>query len=126
MKFRYVLTILLASATIVTLPAAEQTPQVAPATLVLNNGSVVTADDARPTAQAIAVNGDTIVALGTNAEIGRYIGPGTKVIDLEGQMAMPGFIEGHGHFNGIGRAKLNLELLNTKSWDEILKMVADA
>ena len=73
MKFRYVLTILLASATIVTLPAAEQTPQVAPATLVLNNGSVVTADDARPTAQAIAVNGDTIVALGTNAEIGRYI-----------------------------------------------------
>jgi len=45
--------------------------QVAPATLVLRNGRVVTADDARPDAQAIAVNGDTIVALGTNAEIGR-------------------------------------------------------
>jgi predicted amidohydrolase YtcJ len=122
--------LLLMSATYVavraTAPQAPQASQVAPATMVLNNGSVVTADDARPTAQAIAVNGDTIVALGTNAEIARYIGPSTKVIDLKGQMAMPGFIEGHGHFNGIGRAKLGLELLNTKSWDEILKMVADA
>ncbi|HQX81146.1 MAG TPA: amidohydrolase [Vicinamibacterales bacterium] len=100
--------------------------QVAPATLVLNNGRVVTADDARPVAEAIAVNGDTIVALGTNAEIGRYIGPATQVINLAGQTAIPGFIEGHGHFTGIGQAKLGLELMNTKSWDEIVKMVADA
>jgi predicted amidohydrolase YtcJ len=122
------LPILLASATLVAVHAASQTaPQaVSPATLVLNNGRVVTADDARPEAQAIAVNGDTIVALGTNAEIARYVGPNTKVIDLAGQMAMPGFIEGHGHFTGIGRAKLGLELMNTKSWDEIVKMVGDA
>ena len=37
---------------------------------------------------------------------------------------MPGFIEGHGHFTGLGDSKLNLELLNTKSWDEIVHMVA--
>ena len=37
---------------------------------------------------------------------------------------MPGFIEGHGHFTGIGEGKLNLELMNTKSWDEIVHMVA--
>ena len=39
---------------------------------------------------------------------------------------MPGFIEGHGHFTGIGEGKLNLELMNTKSWDEIVHMVAQA
>lgn len=97
-----------------------------PATMVLRNGRVVTADDTRPTAQAIAINGDTIVALGTNAEIQRYIGPATQVIDLNGQMAMPGFVEGHGHFNGIGQAKLGLELMNTKSWDDIVRMVGEA
>jgi predicted amidohydrolase YtcJ len=110
-----------------TAPVATQAnQQPAPATLVLRNGRIVTVDDARPTAQAIAVNGDTIVALGTNAEIGRYVGPQTQVIDLNGQMAMPGFVESHGHFNGIGQAKLGLELMNTKSWDEIVGMVRDA
>lgn len=108
-------------------PLAGQTQTgPSPATLVLHNGRVVTADDARPDAEAIAVNGDTIVAVGTNAEIRRYIGPQTQVIDLNGQMAMPGFIEGHGHFTGIGQAKLGLELMNTKSWEEILGMVRDA
>jgi predicted amidohydrolase YtcJ len=106
--------------------ATQANQQPAPATLVLRNGSIVTVDDARPTAQAIAVNGDTIVALGTNAEIGRYVGPQTQVIDLNGQMAMPGFVESHGHFNGIGQAKLGLELMNTKSWDDIVGMVRDA
>ncbi len=100
--------------------------QPSPATLVLHNGRVVTVDDGRPAAQALAVNGDTIVAIGTNADIRRYIGPQTQVIDLQGQMAMPGFIEGHGHFNGIGQAKLGLELMNTKSWEEIVGMVRDA
>ncbi len=128
MKFRYVLTVLLAGATLAALNASSQAtpPQVEPATLVLNNGRIVTADDARPEAQAMAVRGDLIVALGSNADIGRYVGPNTKVIDLAGQMAMPGFVEGHGHFTGIGQAKLGLELMNTKSWDEIVKMVGDA
>ena len=104
----------------------SQVPQPSPATLVLRNGSIVTADDARPTAQAMAVNGDTIVALGTNAEIARYVGPNTQVIDLAGQMAMPGFVESHAHFNGIGQAKLGLELMSTTSWEQIVAMVRDA
>lgn len=121
------LSILLTSATFVAVRANSQaTQQVEPATLVLNNGQVITVDDAMPAAQAIAVRGDLIVALGTNADINRYVGPNTRVIDLKGQMAMPGFIESHGHFTGIGRGKLNLELMNTKSWDEIVKMVGEA
>ncbi len=101
-------------------------PQVEPATLVLKNGRVVTVDDARPEAQAIAVRGDVVVALGSDAEMERYVGPNTEVIDLAGQMAMPGFIEGHGHFTGIGQSKLGLELMNTKSWEEIVAMVGEA
>jgi len=128
-RFRFVAVVLpalMASVTLAVVRGAAQAPPVAPATLVINNGRIVTADDARPDAQAMAVNGDTIVALGTNAEVGRYIGPATKVINLAGQTAFPGFVEGHGHFTGIGQAKLGLELMNTKSWDEIVKMVGDA
>ncbi len=64
------------------------------------------------------------MALGSNADIAKYVGPSTQVIDLGGQFAMPGFIEGHGHFTSLGESKINLELQNTKSWDEIVHMVA--
>src|SRR4051812_14088833 len=79
-----------------------QAPSVPPADLVLRNGKVVTVDDARPEAQAIAINGDTITAVGSNADIARYIGPATKVIDLKGALATPGFIDAHVHFTRVG------------------------
>lgn len=96
------------------------------ATLVLRNGRIVTVNDAKPEAQAIAIQGDTILAVGTNAEIQKYVGPATKTIDLGGKLAIPGFIEGHGHFMGIGQSMVNLNLMKTKSWDEIVAMVGDA
>ena len=102
------------------------TAQAPPADLVLTNGRIVTVDDGRPEAEAMAVSGDRIEALGTAAEIGRLVGPSTKVIDLHGQLAIPGFIESHGHFTGIGGAQLELNLMNVQSWDEIVRMVADA
>jgi predicted amidohydrolase YtcJ len=107
----------------------SQTPaaaQAQPADLVLRNGRIVTLDERTPTAEAIASRDGRIVAVGSNAEIARLVGPSTQVIDLAGQFAMPGFIEGHGHFAGIGAGKLGLELMNTKSWDEIVHMVAEA
>src|SRR5262245_15589302 len=70
----------------------------APADLVLTNGRIVTLDDARPEAQALAVSGGRIEALGSTDEIKPLIGPATKVIDLQGQLAIPGLIESHGHF----------------------------
>src|SRR6476646_9239329 len=74
------------------------TAQAPPADLVLTNGRIVTVDDARPEAEAVAVSGDRIEALGTSDDIKRMIGPKTQVIDLPGQLAIPGFIESHGHF----------------------------
>src|SRR5215203_1604447 len=65
------------------------------ATLALVNGNVVTVDSTRPTAEAVAVADDRIVAVGTTAEIRRLVTPATRVIDLEGRLLVPGFIDGH-------------------------------
>jgi predicted amidohydrolase YtcJ len=103
-----------------------QQPARPPADLVLLNGKIVTLEDSRPEAQAVAVVGDKIADLGSTEDIKRHVGPKTQVIDLKGQLVIPGFIEGHGHFGGVGEAKLNLELQNAKSWDEIVAMVEQA
>jgi predicted amidohydrolase YtcJ len=97
-----------------------------PADLVLLNGRVVTVDDERPEAQAVAIVGDRIRAVGTNREIRRTIGDGTRIIDLEGRLAVPGFIDGHAHFTGMGEARINLDLTVAESWDDIVAIVAAA
>jgi predicted amidohydrolase YtcJ len=97
-----------------------------PADLVLVNGKVVTLEDDQAEAQAIAVRGDRILAIGSTDAIRRHAGPNTETIDLQGQLVIPGFIEGHGHFMGVGRAEMQLKLMNTKSWDEIVQMVGEA
>ena len=80
----------------------------------------------QPEAEAVAVRGHTIIAVGTDEEIARYIGAGTEVIDLNGRLAIPGFIEGHGHFTGIGEKLLNLDLMAVRNWDEIVATVGAA
>ncbi|MEZ5559962.1 MAG: amidohydrolase [Pseudomonadales bacterium] len=99
---------------------------VEPATLVLRGGTVATVDPAIGTADAIAVRGYEIAAVGSNDEIADYIGPDTEVIELNGRFAMPGFIEGHGHYLGLGRAKQILDLSHVRNWDEVVGMVAAA
>ena len=96
------------------------------ADMVLFNGKIVTVDDSNSEVRALAVRGDRIVALGSDADIKKFIGKKTRVIDLEGRLAIPGFNEGHGHFMGIGNAKMILDLTKAKNWDEIVAMVADA
>ncbi|MDQ6759974.1 MAG: amidohydrolase [Acidobacteriota bacterium] len=98
----------------------------AQADLILRNGKVVTLETTRPTAQAIAVRGDTILAVGSDGDMKPLTGPKTRIVDLAGKLAIPGFIEGHGHFMGLGESKMNLNLRNARNWDEIVAMVADA
>jgi hypothetical protein len=101
-------------------------PAVAPADLVLRGGKVATVDPALGNAEAIAVNGYRITAVGSNEDISAYIGPETEVIELDGRFAMPGFIEGHGHYMSLGRSKQILDLTKVKNWEEIVTMVAGA
>jgi predicted amidohydrolase YtcJ len=94
-----------------------------PADLLLVNGRIVTVDSAHPTAEAIAIKGDRIMALGTTAEMDKLKGPATRRIDLQGKLAIPGFIEGHGHFLGLGSSRMHLNLSSVESWDNVIAMV---
>ena len=96
------------------------------ARLVLTNGKIVTVDAQQPEVEALAIIGDTIAAVGSSTDIAAYIGDATEVIDLEGRLAIPGFIEGHGHYMGLGEARMILDLTTAKSWEDIVKMVANA
>ena len=114
-----------AAAALAVLPVAVQA-QARVATLALINGHIVTVDSAKPEAQAIAVAGDRIIAVGTDAEIRRFIGPSTRVIDLAHKLAVPGLIDGHGHYMGLGQSKLQLDLTTARTWDDIVAMVGAA
>jgi len=96
------------------------------ADLVLQNGTVVTLDEAHGDAEALAIAGDTILAVGSTEEIDAYTRSDTRYIDLDGRLAVPGFIEGHGHFMGMGEAQMQLDLLGTDSWDQIVALVDSA
>jgi predicted amidohydrolase YtcJ len=96
------------------------------ATLVLRGGKVVTVDEAVPDGEAIALRGDRILLVGSDADVEAFIGPATEVIDLQGQLAIPGLIESHAHFMGIGQAQLQLNLMDVAIWDDVIEMVAAA
>lgn len=101
-------------------------PKEKSADLVLRNGKVVTVDDVRPEAQALAVKGGMIVAVGTDEDMKPYITQETKIIDLGGKLAVPGFIDAHGHFTGLGQAKMSLDLTKVTNWDEVVAIVKEA
>ena len=108
-------------------PATQAaTPTVAPADLVLRGGKVATVDAALGEHQAIALTGHEIAAVGSNEEIAAYIGPQTEIVELNGRLVIPGFIEGHGHYMSLGRSKQILDLNNVRNWDEIVNKVAVA
>ena len=96
------------------------------ADLVLTNGNVVTVDEDQPHAEAVAISGDKIIAVGTSADIANYIGDNTEVIDLDGNTAIPGFIEGHGHYTSYGDSFYRLELRYDTSFQAIVDKVARA
>ena len=105
-------------------PAPESMVPIAD--LVLTNGNLITVDERNPAAEAVAAIGDRIVAVGDSAEIAAYIGDATEVIDLGGQTAIPGFIEGHGHYTSFGGSLTILDFRYSTSFSEIVSQVAAA
>ena len=96
------------------------------ADLAFINGQIVTMDEKTPEAAAVAVRDGVIIAVGSREEINNYISDRTEVIDLEGKTLIPGFIDSHAHFMGIGRSKLTLDLRSCRSWGEIVEKVKKA
>ena len=99
--------------------------RIEPADLVLLNGKVVTLNPENPQGEAMAVSGGVILAVGTTEQIQGLVGTKTKVIDLQGRLATPGFIESHAHLEGIGEAHLSLDLSRAHSWEEIVELVRE-
>jgi len=96
------------------------------ADLVLEGGIVVTLDDARPRAEAVAVRGGRIVAVGSAADMKPLLGIRTRVIDLAGRTVVPGLTDAHVHVEGLGTALERLDLVGATSLDDALGRAAAA
>jgi len=105
---------------------ATQSPAADTADLALLGGTIITMDAARPRAEAVAARAGRIIAVGSNADIRKLVGTTTRVVELAGRTVVPGFIESHGHFVGLGESKQILDLTKADSWEAIVAMVRDA
>jgi predicted amidohydrolase YtcJ len=85
------------------------------ADLIVRNARIWTADSVRPTAQALAVRGEHLVAVGSDTEVERFRSPRTRVIDAGGRLVTPGFIDDHTHFSQAGALLIGANLLDVSS-----------
>lgn len=93
------------------------------ADLVVFNGEIYTMNNAQPKAEAVAVVNGKIAYVGSNVNANQWVADSTSIIDLAGKTLIPGLIEGHGHLMGIGYNQINLDLLQTTSYDDVIEMV---
>ncbi|CAN5659812.1 amidohydrolase [soil metagenome] len=97
-----------------------------PADLILTGGVVWTGNEASPEAEAIALRGNRILAVGSVAEVNGHRGSNTRVIELEGRFVAPGFIDNHTHFNQAGALLLGVNLLDASDEETLLRRVSEA
>jgi hypothetical protein len=98
--------------------AAEQSD------LVMRNGRIVTVDAGFSQAEAVAVRNGRIVFVGSNQDVAAWIGPATRVIDLNGRTVLPGLIDAHAHLYDLGKELSELRVTSTSSFSEIVERVA--
>lgn len=91
--------------------------------LIIKNANIY-AVDTTYAADAIAISNNKIFKIGYWKDLKSEINDSTKVIDAQGHFVMPGFIEGHGHYAGLGYSMINLNFLLAKSWEEVVSNVA--
>jgi len=100
--------------------------QAGKADVILTNGKIVTVDDRFTIAQALAVKGERILAVGRNAEIAKFAGDGTRKIDLKGRTVIPGLIDNHAHFMRAAEYwHREVRLDGVESRTEALKLIAE-
>ena len=110
--------------TMLTTAAPAKRPSLAP-DLVIVNAAVHTMDEARPTAGAVAVLGNRIVAIGSTPEIRALAGPRTRVIDAGGGLVVPGFNDAHVHFLTGGFSLANVDLRDASSPEDLARRLGD-
>jgi predicted amidohydrolase YtcJ len=102
---------------------ATTSTKVVPADIVLINGNVYTAHEKLPHAEAIAIKGDRIVFVGSNAGAKTFLGTKTRSVDLMGATVVPGLTDAHCHFIGVGQREMNLNLEGITSLEDFLAKV---
>ena len=102
-----------------------QTPPPAAPSLAVVNARVWTGDPARPWADAVALAGDTIVAVGSSAEVRKLAREGTRVVDGAGRMVVPGFIDAHVHFMSGGFGLTSVQLRDARTPAEFVRRIKD-
>jgi predicted amidohydrolase YtcJ len=109
-----------------TMTTSSHTPSLAPSLAVVN-ARVWTGDPKRPWADAVAVTGERIVAVGSSAEIRKLASAATRIVDASGKMLVPGFIDSHVHFMEGGFGLTSVQLRDAKTRDEfVLRIKAHA
>src|SRR5258707_638676 len=93
------------------------------ADLVFTNGNIYTANDKQPHAEAVALKGDRIVFVGSNAAARNYEGPATRVVDLHGATMLPGMADAHQHLEGVGFREMTLNLEGITNLQDFLARV---
>ena len=109
---------------IVTLAALRADQPPAPADMVIRQARVYTMDEKQPWADAVAVSGDRIAWVGSDADAAAYIGKGTRVVDAGGRLLLPGFIDSHFHVLLGGNPDV-LRINNGNSLQEIQRQVKE-
>ncbi len=105
---------------------AQEFSKAAPkAELALINGRVWTGNPTQPWAEAVAARGERIIAVGANAEIQKLVSSGTRVIDLQGKLALPGFIDDHTHFMYGGFQLLSVDLRDARTQAEFARRISE-
>ena len=96
------------------------------AELILTGGTVWTGDGANPQAEAVAIRGNRIVAVGRRGEVDALQGPDTRVVELDGRFVAPGFIDNHTHFNSAGALLLGANLLDVADEEGLRQRIGEA
>lgn len=91
---------------------------------MLRNGHIYTVDSAQPRATAVAIRDGRIIAVGSDGDVVVHIGPSTETIDLAGRAAYPGFKDSHAHVLGLGFARLDVDLTDTRDFEDLIVRVA--
>ena len=94
--------------------------------LVFWNATVWTVDDARPAAEAVAIRGERIVAVGSNGAVRALAGPSTRVIDLQGAMLLPGFNDAHTHFGNAIEWYFQAMLMRVDTQEQVIGQLREA
>jgi predicted amidohydrolase YtcJ len=102
--------------------SAQQKPA---ADLIISHARVWTVDKSRPTAEAVAVLGDHIVAVGSESEVDAWRGPATRIINADGKLLLPGFNDAHVHFFDGGRDLESVQLKDATSSQEFARRIAE-